>query len=45
MPDPCCQHIELRALEKGYLQAINVDEGQVVKGQIAVPGDARNLPG
>ncbi|RRB02705.1 efflux RND transporter periplasmic adaptor subunit [Larkinella rosea] len=29
------QHIELRALEKGYLQKIFVDEGQVVKqGQI-----------
>lgn len=29
------QHIELRALEKGYLQAIYVDEGQFVKqGQL-----------
>lgn len=29
------QHIELRALEKGYLQKIYVDEGQVVKqGQL-----------
>ncbi len=29
------QHIELRALEKGYLQKIFVDEGQIVKkGQI-----------
>lgn len=29
------QHIELRALEKGYLQHINVDEGQhVKKGQL-----------
>lgn len=29
------QHIELRALEKGYLQQINVDEGQhVKKGQL-----------
>jgi len=29
------QHIELRALEKGYLQNINVDEGQhVKKGQL-----------
>ena len=29
------QHIELRALEKGYLQRINVDEGQHVrKGQL-----------
>lgn len=29
------QHIELRALEKGYLQIINVDEGQhVKKGQL-----------
>lgn len=29
------QHIELRALEKGYLQKINVDEGQrVKKGQL-----------
>ena len=25
------QHIELRALEKGYLQKIFVDEGQFVK--------------
>ncbi len=29
------QHIEIRALEKGYLQNIYVDEGQLVhKGQI-----------
>ena len=29
------QHIELRALEKGYLQKIYVDEGQAVrKGQL-----------
>src|SRR6478609_1960791 len=29
------QHIELRALERGYLQQINVDEGQYVKqGQL-----------
>lgn len=29
------QHIELRALEKGYLQSINVDEGQhIKKGQL-----------
>jgi membrane fusion protein (multidrug efflux system) len=25
------QHIELRALEKGYLQKIYVDEGQAIK--------------
>ncbi len=31
----CIQHIELRALEKGYLQNIYVDEGQnVKKGQL-----------
>src|SRR5688572_28151789 len=29
------QHIELRALEKGYVQNIHVDEGQLVKkGQL-----------
>ncbi len=38
------QHIELRALEKGYLEKIYVDEGQLVKKRAAyVPDNAAHL--
>ncbi len=40
------QHIELRALEKGYLQDIYVDEGQLVKeGQLLFQITSYPLPG